>query len=54
LSGALGNASAGGLLLFGLLGFLFLLAIPTAVRWLRTAEALGLSPVYVAPGDRPG
>jgi len=43
-----------GLLLFGLLSFLFLLAIPSAVRWLRPALALGMSPVYVAPGDRPG
>ena len=43
-----------GLLLFGLLSFLFLLAIPSAVRWLRPALALGMSPAYVAPGDRPG
>jgi hypothetical protein len=51
---AFAGASGGGLLLFGLLGFLFLLAIPNAVRWLRSALALGLSPAYVAPSDRPG
>ena len=48
------TSGGGGLLLFGLLAFAFLLAIPTAVRWLRPALALGLSPAYVAPGDRPG
>lgn len=50
----LGGASGGGLLLFGLLCLAFLLAIPKAVRWLRPAVALGLSPAYVAPSDRPG
>jgi hypothetical protein len=44
----------GGALLFGLLGFLLLLAIPTAVRWLRPAMALGLTPAYVASRERPG
>jgi uncharacterized membrane protein len=57
-AGLLGASSAagggGGGLLFGLLVFAFLLAIPNAVRWLRTALALGLSPAYVAIGDRPG
>jgi hypothetical protein len=48
------SLGGGGLLLFGLLAFLFLLAIPTAVRWLRPAAALGLSPAYVALRDRPG
>jgi pyrroloquinoline quinone (PQQ) biosynthesis protein C len=28
--------------------------IPNAVRWLRPALAHGLSPAYVAIGDRPG
>ena len=51
---SLGGASAGGLLLVGLLCLAFLLTIPNAVRWLRPAVALGLSPAYVAPGDRPG
>jgi hypothetical protein len=52
---AFGEApGGGGLLLFGLLGFLFLLVIPNAVRWLRPALALGLSPAYVATRDRPG
>ncbi len=51
---ALGDGGGSAPLLFGLLGLLFLLAIPTAVRWLRPALALGLSPAYVAPGDRPG
>jgi pyrroloquinoline quinone (PQQ) biosynthesis protein C len=36
------------------LSFLFLLAIPTAVRWLRPALAHGMSPAYVALSDRPG
>jgi hypothetical protein len=55
LVGAFAGAdSAGGLLLFGLVGLLFLLVIPTAVRWLRPALALGLSPAYVATRDRPG
>ncbi len=49
-----GLDSAGGLLLFGLVGLLFLLVIPKAVRWLRPALALGLSPAYVATRDRPG
>ena len=48
------GSGGGGLLLFGLLAFAFLLAIPTAVRWLRPALALGLSPAYVALSDRPG
>ena len=52
--GAAAAGSGGGLLLFGLLAFALLLAIPTAVRWLRAALALGLSPAYVAPSDRPG
>ena len=30
------------------------LVIPNAVRWLRTALALGLSPAYLAIGERPG
>jgi hypothetical protein len=47
-------AGGGGVLLFGLLSFLLLLAIPNAVRWLRPAVALGLSPAYVALRDRPG
>jgi hypothetical protein len=50
----LGGAGGSGLLLFGLVAFAFLLAIPTAVRWLRAALALGLSPAYVALSDRPG
>jgi hypothetical protein len=49
-----GATSAGGGLLFALLLFGFLLVIPNAVRWLRPALALGLSPAYVALGDRPG
>jgi hypothetical protein len=49
-----GQGSGGGLLLFGLAGLLFLLVIPNAVRWLRPALALGLSPAYVATRDRPG
>jgi hypothetical protein len=48
------TSAAGGILLFGLLAFLFVLAIPNAVRWLRPAVALGLSPAFVAPSDRPG
>lgn len=46
--------SSGGILLFGLLSFLLVLAIPNAVRWLRPAVARGLSPRYVALRDRPG
>jgi hypothetical protein len=53
-AGAVGGAGGSGLLLYGLLAFAFLLAIPTAVRWLRAALALGLSPAYVALSDRPG
>ena len=53
VSGASGEGGAAPLL-FGLLSFLLLLAIPTAVRWLRPAAALGLSPAYVALRDRPG
>jgi len=49
-----GAADGGGVLLFGLLSFLLLLAIPNAVRWLRPAVALGLSSRYVALRDRPG
>jgi hypothetical protein len=52
--GALAGSSSTTVLLFGLLGFLFLLVIPNAVRWLRTVLALGLSPAYVALSDRPG
>jgi hypothetical protein len=50
------SASGGGtaLILFAVLLASFLLVIPNAVRRLRAAPALGLSPVYVAPGDRPG
>jgi hypothetical protein len=44
----------GGLLAFAILLFSLLLVIPNAVRWLRPALALGLSPAYVAIGDRPG
>jgi hypothetical protein len=51
---AVGAAGGSGPLLFGLLAFAFLLAIPNAVRWLRSALALGLSPAYVALSDRPG
>jgi hypothetical protein len=51
---AFGSGAGSGLLLFGLLGFLFLLAIPNAVRWLRPVSALGMSPAYVALSDRPG
>jgi hypothetical protein len=57
MNGIAAFASGGGgsgALFFGLLGFLLLLAIPTAVRWLRPAGALGLTPAYVAPSDRPG
>jgi hypothetical protein len=54
LAAALGAAGGSGLLFFGLLAFAFLLAIPTACRWLRPALALGLSPAYVALSDRPG
>lgn len=54
LAAALGAAGGGGLLFFGLLAFAFLLVIPTAVRWLRPALALGLSPAYVALSDHPG
>jgi hypothetical protein len=54
--GAFASGGGGGIGVpfFGLIGFLLLLAIPTAVRWLRPAAALGLTPAYVAPGDRPG
>jgi hypothetical protein len=48
------GASGSGLLFFGFLLFAFLLVIPNAVRWLRPALALGLSPAYVALGERPG
>jgi hypothetical protein len=54
LLAALGALGGGGLILFALLAFGFLLAIPNAVRWLRPASALGLSPTYVALRDRPG
>jgi hypothetical protein len=53
LAGVAGIAG-GGLLNFGFLAFVLLLVIPTAVRWLRPAVALGLSPAYVALRDRPG
>jgi hypothetical protein len=53
-AGALGGAGGSGLIFFAILLFGFLLVIPTAVRWLRSAPALGLSPAYVAIGDRPG
>jgi hypothetical protein len=48
------GAGSGGLILFALFSALFFLAIPTAVRWLRSASALGMSPAYVALSDRPG
>jgi hypothetical protein len=51
---AFGGASGGSPLLFAFLTFGFLLTIPNAVRWLRSALALGLSSAYVAIGDRPG
>jgi hypothetical protein len=54
LDAALASASGGALVIFGLLAFALLLAIPNAVRWLRPAVALGLTPAYVAPSDRPG
>jgi hypothetical protein len=54
IAAAVGAVGGSGLLLFGLLAFAFLLAIPNAVRWLRSALALGLSPAYVALSDRPG
>jgi hypothetical protein len=53
-AGTSGSAFGGGLLAFAILLFSFLLVIPNAVRWLRPALALGLSPAYVAIGDRPG
>ena len=53
VSGASGEGGAAPPL-FALSSFLLLLAIPTAVRWLRSAEALGLTPAYVALRDRPG
>src|SRR5205085_2826247 len=49
VSGASGEGGAAPLL-FGLLSFLLLLAIPTAVRWLRPAAALGLCPAVVVSG----
>src|SRR5919108_180635 len=54
LSGTAGASGSGGVVPFAALTFAILLAIPNAVRWLRAALALGLSPAYVAPGDRPG
>jgi hypothetical protein len=48
------GAGGGGLVLFALFSALFLLAAPTAVRWLRSALALGMSPAYVAFSERPG
>ena len=53
-AGAAGSAPGGSLLAFAALLFGFLLVIPNAVRWLRPALAHGLSPAYVAIGDRPG
>jgi hypothetical protein len=48
------GAGGSGIVLFALFSALFLLAAPTAVRWLRSALALGMSPAYVAFSDRPG
>jgi hypothetical protein len=53
-SAVAGSTAGGSLLAFAFLLFGFLLVIPNAVRWLRPALALGLSPAYVAIGDRPG
>jgi hypothetical protein len=53
-AGASGGVGSGGLFVFAILLFGLLLVIPNAVRWLRAALALGLSPAYVAIGDRPG
>jgi hypothetical protein len=53
-AGAAGSTAGGSLLAFALLLSGFLLVIPNAVRWLRPALALGLSPAYLAIGDRPG
>ena len=53
-AGASAGGAGGGLIAFALLLSLFLLVIPNAVRWLRTALALGLSPAYLAIGERPG
>lgn len=53
-AGASGSGVGGGLLAFAILLFSFLLVKPSAVRWLRPALVLGLSPAYVAIGDRPG
>jgi hypothetical protein len=54
VAGFVSAAGSGGMVLFGLLGFLFLLAIPNAVRLLRPVSALGMTPAYVALSDRPG
>src|SRR2546421_2926790 len=55
LNGAAASGGRGGSPLpFAFILLAFLLVIPTAVRWLRPALALGLSPAYVAIGDRPG
>jgi hypothetical protein len=51
-AGAASGSSGGGLLAALLL--VFILAVPNAGRWLRPALALGLTPVTISPGDRPG
>ncbi|MFL5982085.1 MAG: hypothetical protein ACJ74D_00260 [Gaiellaceae bacterium] len=48
------GGAAGGVSLFFVLISLFLLAIPTAVRWLRPAAAQGMSPAFVALSDPHG
>jgi hypothetical protein len=53
LGSAGGTGGAGGAIFAALL-LGFLLVTPNAGRWLRSVLALGLSPAYVAPGERPG
>jgi hypothetical protein len=53
LRGATGPGGLG-VLLFSALLLSFLLVTPNAGRWLRSVLALGLSPAYVASGERPG
>jgi hypothetical protein len=54
LAGFASGAGTGGIVLFALFSALFLLAVPTTVRWLRPVSALGMSPAYVALSDNPG
>jgi hypothetical protein len=54
VAAASGGGAAAALTAFAALLLAFLLVIPNAGRWLRPVLALGLSPAYVALGDRPG